>query len=242
KIVVYGNEVTWGGNVKTVGPLKAMITDRTLMMEKKGVDKINVPNFCHLVLSSNSDWVIPTDMSDRRIVILRTNDKYRGILQYFDSLQDEIEDQKGIACLLHYLLNDVDIEGFKPERRPGGSAASRKVYAHHKLKSGDTFLKYWEDILEIEMIITELSAFEVELSDIDDNMVRSSVLYDSYAYWCKDHGYRAGQLLSRIMFNKRMKDVFSETKKQKRIGSENTKVYALGTLSDLKTAFSEYLL
>lgn len=241
KILIYGNEVTWGGNVKTVGPLKAMITDHTLMMEKKGVDKINVPNFCHLVLSSNSDWVIPTDMSDRRIVILRTNDKYRGVFQYFDDLQDEI-DSGGIAHFLWYLMNKIDIKDFKPERRPGGSDASRNVYTYHKLKSGDTFLKYWDDTLEVGIIRTELSAFEVELSDIDDNIVRSTVLYDSYSYWCKEKRTRGGQIISRTKFNKRMKEIFSETKRQMRIGSENTKAFKLSPLSTLKTTFLESLL
>jgi len=111
-LVVFGDEVTWGGNVKDAGILKTLTTEDTILCEPKYVDPFTVKNHINLILASNSDWVIPTELDERRFAVFEVPDKMRDHKSYFKKIVEQMENG-GLEAMLYDLLNldfsDIDL-------------------------------------------------------------------------------------------------------------------------------------
>ena len=57
--LLFADEVVWDGDRKAEAKMKTFLTEPTLMIEGKGVDAVSWPNMLHVIISSNSDWVVP---------------------------------------------------------------------------------------------------------------------------------------------------------------------------------------
>jgi len=90
--------------------LKEHITGRTISIERKGLDRIQMPNYAHLIMTSNNERVVPAGDFERRFFVLRVSSNKRQNSEYFRNI---IEDQKdgGVANLLHYLLS-IDLSDY----------------------------------------------------------------------------------------------------------------------------------
>ena len=88
-----------------------------------------------LFITSNSAWVVPAAVDDRRFFVLDVSDSKAQNHEYFAQLHDEMQNG-GSAALLHYLLNydykDVNL------RLPPQTAA----LIEQKLETMDTFGKF----------------------------------------------------------------------------------------------------
>jgi hypothetical protein len=103
-ILVFGDEAFCAGDKEHEGALKALITEPTVMIEAKGVDAEASPNYTHLMLASNSDWVVPVGVDDRRFFMVDVGDARMGDGRYFGAIADDLEDG-GYEHLLHFLLH-----------------------------------------------------------------------------------------------------------------------------------------
>lgn len=103
-ITLFADEITWGGNKKTAGKIKGLITEKYLVAERKGVDAVAYINMVHIFIASNSDWVIPAGKGSRRWFVLNVPDDKKGDRKYFDAIVYEINNG-GIEALFHFLLN-----------------------------------------------------------------------------------------------------------------------------------------
>ena len=101
-LLVCGDEITWGGDVKGEGPLKSLITEDFVMLEKKGIDSIQIPSFHRFVISTNSDWSVPASGDERRYFVLDVSDKRKKDFKYFHSMMEQME-KGGYEALLHHL-------------------------------------------------------------------------------------------------------------------------------------------
>jgi hypothetical protein len=104
-IFVFADEITWGGNKRTAGKLKGIITEQYLVGERKGVDAIVYKNMCHMMIASNEEWVIPAGTNSRRWLVLDVNPEHTRNRPYFNELFVEIESQDGRAAILDYFIN-----------------------------------------------------------------------------------------------------------------------------------------
>lgn len=102
--VLFGDECFWAGNHEHEGTLKRMITEPSLMIERKGVDAIQVPNRLHVYLSANAAWVVPASADERRFLMLDVGDKHRQDYSYFGAIDAQMENG-GRGALLYFLLN-----------------------------------------------------------------------------------------------------------------------------------------
>jgi len=102
-VFVFADEITWGGNQKTSGKLKGMVTEEWLVGERKGVDAVGYRNVSHMMIASNSKWVIPAGTKSRRWCVLDVNDSRIGDVQYFDNIIHSLNNG-GKEAFLHYLL------------------------------------------------------------------------------------------------------------------------------------------
>ncbi len=142
-LTVFGDEITWGGNKKTAGKLKGMVTERYLMGERKGVDAVQYTNMIHLMLASNSDWVIPADFDSRRwfvLDVLNTKVNERG---YFDELYAELEDggyEAFLWLMLQRKLAEAAIRGLR-------RAPETKGLDNQRSQNNDPFKAFIVDLV-----------------------------------------------------------------------------------------------
>lgn len=115
-VVLFGDEAFFAGDRRHESMLKAMVTEETIAVEAKGVDVEVTPNFIHLVLASNSDWVIPAGADDRRYFVLDVGDGRAQDPAYFAAIDAEIA-SGGREALLHCLMTR-DVSSFEVRAVP----------------------------------------------------------------------------------------------------------------------------
>src|SRR5262249_26557911 len=126
--VLYSDESFFSGGPSPESTLKGLITEPTLFIEPKGLDGFTVRNCIHLLMSSNSDWVVPAGADARRYFVLNVSDARMQDGDYFGAITRQME-SGGREALLHLLLNR-DISKFDPRRVPQTEAlAEQKAFS-----------------------------------------------------------------------------------------------------------------
>ncbi len=75
----------------------------------------------HVVISSNSEWIVPAGPYERRYAVLDVSDRHRREREYFKSLYAEIENA-GLQAMLYDLLA-IDLGDWHPrDDRPDTAA------------------------------------------------------------------------------------------------------------------------
>jgi hypothetical protein len=125
---LFADEAFFAGDRSHESILKALITEETLLIEPKGVDPFPVRNCVHLIMSSNSDWVIPAGADARRYFVLNVCDDRIQDHAYFAAIVQEM-DNGGREALLYYLLHR-DLSGFNVRIVPQTKAlAEQKTHS-----------------------------------------------------------------------------------------------------------------
>jgi hypothetical protein len=115
-VYLFGDECFFAGDKAHVGVLKAIITEPTLTIEGKYQNAVECPNFLHVILASNNDWVVPASIDSRRWFVLNVPDTRVGDTNYFVELYGEMANG-GREAMLYDLLNR-DISKFNPRTVP----------------------------------------------------------------------------------------------------------------------------
>jgi hypothetical protein len=105
-------EAFWAADPQAEGVLKDMITNKSVLIEKKGYDPIQSQNYTRLALISNNEWVVPASLKDeRRFFVLRCNSARRGDLRFFEDMREQMEKLGGLEAFLYDLLHWEPING-----------------------------------------------------------------------------------------------------------------------------------
>jgi hypothetical protein len=113
-IFMFADEA-YGPKDKTAeGELQRKITEPTLRVEGKGKARITVPNYLHVVMASNNDWVIPAGAHERRFAVKRVSDIHRQDKAWFDPLYKQLN-EGGYEAMLYDLLN-MDVSNWHPRQ------------------------------------------------------------------------------------------------------------------------------
>ena len=137
-VVVFADEALCTGDPKSESALKSLITEPTLQVEAKGVDAETCPNFTHIFMASNSEWVVPVGTKDRRYFVVDVDESRERDEAYFGQIQRDLNGG-GAANLLYHLMHEVDTTGFSTQRIPSSegrtsqqieslSSVERRVY------------------------------------------------------------------------------------------------------------------
>jgi hypothetical protein len=102
-LLLFIDEATWGGYKKEIGKLKGLITEKKLIIERKGVDTETKDNFTRVIIASNDEWVIPAGSDSRRFFMPTLNGSKAGDMEYFRAYREWIR-RGGDRALLHWLL------------------------------------------------------------------------------------------------------------------------------------------
>lgn len=115
-VVLFADEAFFAGDRRQSDKLQTLITEPTLMIEPKHVDAVKAPNFVHLLMASNRDWVIPAGPHERRYVVLDVSDERIQDHRHFAKMQTAMS-SGGSEALLHLLLHR-DISKFNVRAVP----------------------------------------------------------------------------------------------------------------------------
>lgn len=135
-VILFGDEAFWAGDKKHESVLKALITGRTIVIESKGVDAETTSNNVHLIMASNSEWVVPASYDERRFLVLDVGKTRQGDKPYFDAIMRELEDG-GFENLL-YMLQNMDLSHFNHRDVPETDALQDQ-----KLHSMEPHEEWW---------------------------------------------------------------------------------------------------
>jgi hypothetical protein len=189
-VLCFADEAFYAGDKQGEAVLKAIITEPTLAVERKGID-IDAPtrNFIHLIMSSNQEWTIPAGAAERRFLVLDVSSEHIQDSKYFAALEDQM-DAGGYEALLYDLLR-VDLAGYEHElRKPPKTAA----LFGQQMKSMDSRYKWWlEKLMEGQICPTHL---------MWDNAVRQDLLLEDYITYARNIGmhYKSSISELNIMF------------------------------------------
>ena len=169
-LCIFVDEAFFANDLRIDGQLKAMITEPTINIERKGVDVVTAPNLSHILMASNCTHVVNADVDARRFLILDIRPDAKQDHDYFGALYAEM-DNGGLAAFLHDMLSR-DISNFNHRRAPNTEALTDE-----KINSLRGVRKWW---------FTLLADAGTEAEWVRE--VEKSTLYKNYQEWSRGLG------------------------------------------------------
>jgi len=113
---LFADEALFAGDRATVGALKALITEPTMLIEGKGKDAVTRDNCLHVLMATNEDWVVQASAEARRFCVIDVARTRLDDFAYFEELKAE-ENSGGLQAMLHDLLA-YDLSKFQIRKIP----------------------------------------------------------------------------------------------------------------------------
>jgi hypothetical protein len=226
KVVVFLDEAFWAGDKREHGAFKALITERSLMVEPKGIDPFTVDNFAHVFCATNEDWAVPAELDDRRFFVLKVDDYWSTDVcrtegrmvertKYFDRLRRSLRDG-GREALLALLLRR-DITEFDVFTVP-----NTKELMRQKLQTLRGVMKWLYDCVYSGVITN---------GGWPTTAVSNAELFISYSIWCDNNHERK---LSQIAFGRAVTKFLRVGGKQAQVNGQGVKAGKLRTPDEVK--------
>lgn len=115
KLVVFLDELTWGGDKEREGALKRLTTEETVGLERKGIDPVEVDNPANVIACSNEDWMLPASRKARRFQVMRLSEELAG--NHTDETEQLIKEITDVSDLsIAKFFYERDITGFNPKK------------------------------------------------------------------------------------------------------------------------------
>ncbi|CAM8674871.1 TPA: integrase [Kluyvera georgiana] len=200
--------------------LKALISEPTINLERKGKDPEPMPNYARFVFASNHDRVIRAGLRERRYLVLEPDGSRAQDKGYFDKLHNWVN-EGGAAKLLAYLLS-IDLSRFDPRRPPVTAALIEEKlsslppayqYLYGELWSGKPFN--------------------------GQERIFASELVDKFILWCESNGESYKPAAARSALGKVMSHLGFEV--SGRSGRGEGKFYEVPDIDVMKNNFAAVL-
>jgi hypothetical protein len=224
-LLVFADEVVWGGNKKEAGQLKGIITESRRMMEAKFKDPIHVDNYARFIFATNEDWAVPTGPKERRFCVLNIDESKAQNHSYFSAIKNEMING-GVEALMHVLVN-YDISKFNVRRYPetDGLLAQKQL-------SLPSVASWWQDIL-MEGFNRNDCSYLLKSSDIIGAENPTSSLFKIYQDFAKEQPYGHSKVASCNQFVTQLKEWAPVT--NNRVTDKNGKRSRCLVIPDLET-------
>ena len=188
KLLIVIEEATGKDNHKFIDLLKALITSKVNLVNRKGVNQYLVRDYARFMFCSNNANPLPIKNGDRRFTAFDVNPEFRNNPDYFNPLKSAMDDPR-VQRAFYMYLSRVDTYCSPNEfsiRRP-----ITKAYKEIKRLNASSIYKW-------------LMASVHKL----DNQYSGKELYNKYKMWCDDHG-RGENLMSETLFGTSMSEVLT---------------------------------
>ncbi len=181
-IFLFADEAFFAGDRSHTGVLKALITEPHLTIEGKFQNATSSPNFLHVMMASNEDWVVPASIEARRFFVLNVLPVKVGDHAYFAALHAEMEGG-GYEAMLHDLLA-MDLSTFNVRSVPNTDGLQQQ----RKLSLGTTEA-WWLDCLERGYVFKSRLGLD-NLLGVWLPQISTELLMTSYMEFAKSRGER----------------------------------------------------
>jgi Family of unknown function (DUF5906) len=174
-VLLQADEALWAGDKTVEGRLKGLITAPVQQIEAKGIDPVQLPNYVHVLMTSNADAVVPASRDERRYAVFDIDPRCVGNISYFVEMTKEMNDggfEHLLADLLGFDLTIVDL------RRPPQTAA----LLDQKFEALDSVDRWWLNCLERGSLTRSAQCWE--------SVIVTERLYDEYATEAERVGHR----------------------------------------------------
>jgi hypothetical protein len=179
-VLVFADEVVYGGNHKVAGKLKALVTERIVMSERKGVDPIQYQNCAHLMVASNEDWFIPAGPQSRRWFVLDFSPDRANDRPYFNAIHTQMEKEGGIEAMMDELLQREITHDLQKAPETKMLQEQRSMYV-----GMNSLVAWYFNCVTME----NLNCPPLRASDDDEQWlteVSCDDILGSYSAWCKE--------------------------------------------------------
>jgi hypothetical protein len=138
---LFGDECYWPGDKQAEGTLKRLITEPTLFIEAKGRDAITVPNYLHVMLASNEQWIVPAGENERRYFLNAVSEAKMQNKKWFKAIDDQLKNG-GCEAMLFDLMN-YRLADWHPREVPKASGL-----VEQQARSLSPLDGWWVELLE----------------------------------------------------------------------------------------------
>ena len=201
---MFADEVFFAGDKAHENILKGMITEPTLLIERKGIDVIPAKNRLKILLSSNHDWVVPASADERRYFVLDVSSQYLNQPAYFNPLNAEIEKPENQAAFLYDMLHR-DISAFEVSKYP-----NTKALKEQRAQSLHTFGQFWLEVLQRGYLYQSQETVNQSSFGVWINEVSTQLICNGYDQWCQNNKVGQYQIVSRMMIGKLLTNCYSK--------------------------------
>lgn len=109
-LFVVAEEAVYAHDRQGEGPLKDLLTRKSLTVEPKGVDAFTAPNYCRFVFVSNESLAVPMTTDERRYQPFRISAHRVGDKTWFDAILAEMRGG-GYEAMMHDLMHRTYDDG-----------------------------------------------------------------------------------------------------------------------------------
>lgn len=235
KTFVVLEEAVFAGSPADKNKLKEKISEKTTLIERKGIDPVLMPSYAHFMIFGNEHHVVPADLQERRYFMLDVSwdlpdpaDK----TAYFAPIIEQMEKDGGIAAMAHELLHrDYN-------RSALFIAPTTKHLARQQAFGLEPPERVLVEMARTEQLPTEIAGVErtIELSVVKPTVIQTKDLMRALQDECSGQSFhrqrtRLGELLK----------VLDVPKTRKRISSKRVEAYEFPTTDEFRNRLVEKL-
>lgn len=199
KLFILANEVSSGDHnfVGSFEILKSLITDKTLTIEKKGIDIFNnYPNYINFIFTTNNPDSVRLGRTDRRYVCLEAQTCFLGNFEYFNKLSECFNQETAN----HFFTYICGLEKTRDIRQ----IPSTELRVEMLKNSTSSIFKFFEDVKDymLKFSINNVNHkpipifgdynWDIILSNSvvvknNQKIIINRLLYEVYKRWCKEN-------------------------------------------------------
>lgn len=225
---LFADEAFFSGDKIGENNLKALITEPTINIERKGIDVTTTPNYLKVFMATNKEFAVPATKDERRFGVYDVSSKMRGNTKYFEELRLSTKSLAVRSAFL-YAMQHRDITQFHPGQIPD-SVGLQDQRAYNLCSAGHWMMD----------CLTE-GCFGYDNDALDRTSVWNpehslKYLKDSYDDWCRTNKTGTHDLLTGAELSKYLRTRF----KAKLVSIKRHSGIWFGPLDAARTTFEEY--
>ena len=220
---LFADEAFFSGDKQHEGVLKALITEPTIMIERKGIDSVQQPNYLKVFMATNSNFAVPASRDERRYCVFDVTSSYIGNTKYFNELHADCSSKEVRAAFLA-AMQAVDLSGWHTGLIPDSVGLREQRYF-----SMDSVQKWLVDVLMCEKWESHSEGWL--------NVLASDDLYRIYVVWCGKMKVGEFKRFTQAQMGRYLKKVFEPGRN---VGSRGKRGYIFGDVNAAKAKFEAY--
>ena len=183
------------GDVKKfMEDLKNCITEPTITIEKKNIDRGTYRNFVNVLFNTNNENCFDFDDKDRRFVMLSVSNIMKDNKKYFDDLNKCMKNKQNTALFIKYLREEVKCDWTTADFQ--ANRPITEAYKKQQQLSAKNYMKFISHIMSDDGITYECGDItkKYEWKKYNGRLtacVKQYELWNAYTSMCSNHKYTA---------------------------------------------------